>query len=63
MVPWNKRLLNPIHPFPVPASFHFLGHRGLLEPIPAIKGGEAGFTLDRSPDIISISSMFLSVIS
>lgn len=28
---------------------HILGHRGLLEPIPAIKRWEAGSTMDRSP--------------
>ena len=38
-----------IHSFYVPASFHILGHRDVLEPIPAIKGREAGSTLDRSP--------------
>ena len=29
--------------------FKFLGHRGLLEPISAVKGREAGYTLDISP--------------
>ena len=39
-----------IHPFSIPASFQFfLGRSGLLEPIPAVKWREAGYTLNRSP--------------
>ena len=38
----------PMHPFSGPGYPH-LGRRGLLEPIPAVKGQRAGYTLDRSP--------------
>ena len=38
-----------IHPFFLYVLYPDLSHRGLLEPIPAVKGGEVEYTLDRSP--------------
>ena len=46
---FRKCGLHPFHPSISCFFFQFLGHRGLLEPIPAVKGREAGYTLDRSP--------------
>ena len=38
-----------IHPFSIPASLQFSGHRGLLELIPFVRRRKAGSTLSRLP--------------